>query len=184
MAPGDHSVADSAGFTLIELLVAITIALVVTAAAATVLVAALNKQPRIAERAARIQQGRAMVESITRELRQGESVLTATASNLELLAYVPGSACGAGSEVCRVSYSCDAWSCSRTERAADGSGTDPAREVVSGISGPNVFSYAGTVGDPSYVAVELVFPQADGQEAVTLADGAALRNHTDLTEGG
>ena len=36
--------------------------------------------------------------------------------------------------------------------------------------------------EPTYVAVRLVFPQESGEEAITLEDGAALRNYYDDIE--
>jgi len=49
--------------------------------------------------------------------------------------------------------------------------------VVSGLSSSNVFAYtAPTSTAPAYVGVTLAFPAKDGSDAITLADGAALRN--------
>lgn len=177
--------AGESGFTLPELLVALTIGLLVAAGAATMLMVAVKAQPRTSERAAQIQQGRVMLETLTRELRQGETVSNASASGLQILTYVHTSACGSGTaggeaRMCLVIYSCADGSCVRTERDPDGSGTAPPRTVVAGISDPAVFSYQGGA-DATYVGVRLVFPQDDGEEAVTLSDGAALRNFFDST---
>jgi hypothetical protein len=151
-----------------------------------VLITVVRSQPAISERAGQIQQGRTMVETIGRELRQGESLLAASASGLTLLTYVPTTACGGGTtgaaRLCRVTYTCGAQSCTRTERNPDGTGTAPARQVVRGISGPAVFTYQPTASvDAQFVGIQLVFPQEDGQEAVTVSDGVALRNHADAT---
>jgi hypothetical protein len=144
----------------------------------------VTSQPRTTERAGQIQQGRVMLESLTRELRQGESIVTATSSQLELLTYVSVGTCGAGgpgsAQLCRVTYTCGSSTCSRTETGPSG-GASSTREVVSGITGPNVFSAQGDPLDPTYVGVRLVFPQDSGEEAITIDDGAALRNHAGVT---
>ena len=137
----------------------------------------MRSQPAVSERAGRVQQGRTMLEVLSRELRQGESVLTPTTSGLSVVTYVNSAACGGAyatnSILCRVTYTCGSTSCTRTERNPDGSGTGSAETIVRGITGPNVFSYQGTPGDPSYVGIRLVFPADDGSEAITLDDGAA-----------
>jgi type II secretory pathway pseudopilin PulG len=172
---------DQRGFTIAELLVATLIALSVAVAGMTLVVTMVRSQPGMSERAGLVQQGRTMLESLSRELRQGESVLSPTSSGLSVLTYVNSATCGGAHSttaiLCRVTYACNSTSCTRAERNPDGSGTAPARQVVRGITGPNVFSYQGTSGDPSYVGIRLVFPAEDGSEAITLDDGAALRNY-------
>jgi prepilin-type N-terminal cleavage/methylation domain-containing protein len=169
------------GFTLPELLIAAMIALILAGAAMTLIVMMMRSQPPVSERAGQVQQGRTMLEALSRELRQGESVLTPTASGFSVLTYVNSATCGGASAssaiLCRVTYACGSTSCTRTEGNPDGTGSAPSETVVRGITGPNVFSYQGTTGDPSYVGLRLVFPGEDGSEAVTLDDGAALRNH-------
>lgn len=196
MSPWGHrfagGVGGEAGFTLIELLVAITIALVVTAAAATVLILAVRDQPRIADRSAQIQQGRTMVERISRELRQGDGIEDASSSGLRVHTYVSDAECGGSSSAmvpCWITYSCASTSCTRTP---DGSAVQET--VVSSVSDPEVFCYvpwdgsaaceAPSAVDPSYVAIRLEFPREDGAEAVTVADGVVLRNHHEVTGGG
>jgi prepilin-type N-terminal cleavage/methylation domain-containing protein len=176
---------SESGFTLPELLIALMIGLLIAAGAATMLMVAVKAQPRTSERAAQIQQGRVMLENLTRELRQGETVSNASPSGLQILTYVHTSGCGSGTpggdaRMCLVTYACSDDSCVRTERDPGGGGSAPARTVVTGIADPAVFSYEGG-SDTTYVGVRLVFPQADGEEAVTLSDGAALRNYFDST---
>jgi len=179
---------DERGYTLTELLVGVTIALVIAAAGSMIVVMAVQSQPRTTERAGQIQQGRVMLETVTRELRQGESILTASGNQLDMLTLVPVSTCGESAvgtaRLCRVTYTCGSSSCTRTESAADSAPGGPidTLTVVSGITGPNVFAPQGVDPlDPTYVGVQLVFPQDDGTEAVTLDDGAALRNHFDAS---
>lgn len=177
---------DEVGHTLPELLVAAVLSLLIAAAGSMLVVVAVKTQPQTSERAGQIQQGRTMLENVTRELRQAKSVTAASSSQVELLTYVPAAACGVAgtgsAQLCRVTYSCNASSCSRTERPPNA--TTPSRTTtsVSGITGPGVFSAEGTDPlSPAYVGVRLVFPQASGEEAVTLDDGAALRNFVATT---
>src|SRR4029078_5120338 len=88
--------------------------------------------------------------------------------------------CGGGASStsisCRVTYSCSGATCTRTEAKPDGTSPGPAVQVVSGLSSSNVFAYtAPTSTAPAYVGVTLAFPAKDGSDAITLADGAALR---------
>ena len=174
-------VADERGVTLIELLVGSAISLIVAGVAMTMLNASVSRQPEISERAAQIQQGRVLIERITRELRQGETVSSATSSGLEIVTYVDSATCGGGSSptaiVCEVLYSCGSTSCTRTEREPNATSGGSTETVVSGILGPNVFSYQPSGSDPTYVGVELRYPDDDGEEAVILSDGVALRNY-------
>src|SRR5919112_154934 len=150
------------GYSLPEILVGLMIGVLVVATAGTMVITLVRSQPAISGRAAQIQQGRTMVETVGRELRQGESIVAASSSALTLLPYVHTGGCGAGpsattARLCRVSYSCGVQSCARTERNPDGTGSAPARQVVRGISGPNVFSYQPAPGtSASFVGIELV----------------------------
>ena len=184
MNPGADRFTAESGYSLPELLVAIAIALIVAAGGAMLVTIAVQSQPRAGDRAADVQQGRTMIDAISREVRQGQTVFNPTPSGFEVLGYVGRESCGGGpgaaSILCRVSYSCGSTSCTRTERNPDGSGTAGPRVVVEGISGPNVFTYQGPATDPTYVGINLVFPDEAGEEAVTLADGVELRNHVEL----
>ena len=184
MASGTGRLSSESGYSLPELLVAIAVGLIVAAGGATLLIISVQSQPRSGDRAADVQQGRTMIDAISREVRQGQTVFNPTPSGFEVLAYVSRESCGGGpgaaSILCRVRYSCGSTSCTRTERNPDGSGTASPRIVVEGISGPNVFTYQGPATDPTYVGIDLVFPDGGGEEAVTLADGVELRNHVEL----
>jgi len=50
--------------------------------------------------------------------------------------------------------------------------------AVSGLSSNDVFSYSPDATDPTYVGITLVFPAENGEEAITLTDGVALRNQS------
>lgn len=169
------------GFTLIELLVAMTFGLVVLGGAVVVFLGAVRSEPRTASKVTAIQQGRVALERITREVRQGQDVPTATAEELSLVTYVKQSSCGgaaAGSSIaCRVTYTCTAGACSRVVAEPDGSSPGTSVQVVSGLTTTNVFSYSPSEpeADPTYVGVELSFTTREGGPVV-IADGAALRN--------
>jgi prepilin-type N-terminal cleavage/methylation domain-containing protein len=178
---GQAIITGTDGFTLPELLVALLLGLVVIGAGVTVVTASLNNQPRLTSRTDRIQEARTTMERITRELRQGSSVTAATSSQLTLLTYVHRSSCGGGvarsSIVCRVTYTCTAGTCTRTEAQPNGSSPGPAVQVVSGLSNGIVFVYTPPASSaPAYVTVTLSFPAQGGDDAITLGDGAALRN--------
>lgn len=173
---------EEAGFTLPELTIATVIGLLVTGAALMLVIVAQQSSPQVIERSAELQRGRVMIERIVREIRQGESVALATASGFEMLTQVNSEPCGGPPApkvtLCLVNYSCGSTACTRTERNPDGSGVASSEQVVSGITGPAVFEYDPSTGvDPYFVAVNLVFPNAEGAESVTLRDGASLRNH-------
>ena len=104
--------AEERGFTLPELLLATVLGLLVIGAAVTAFTSAIQSQPRINSQAAAIQQARTMMERITRELRQGSSVPSASASQLSIVTYVHSATCGGAASTssisCRVTYSCSA----------------------------------------------------------------------------
>lgn len=171
---------DERGFTFPELMVAITMALILAAAGMAILSVATRAQPRTSERASDLQLGRALIETLTRDLRQGQGIAAPVPSGLQVLTYVEGASCsgsGSGTSFCRVTYSCSSTACTRSISNPDGSGATTPKQVATGITGPNVFTYAPTSVDPNYVTVTLVYPADDGSESVTLSDGAGLRNH-------
>jgi type II secretory pathway component PulJ len=172
--------AGDGGHTLVELLVATTAFLVLLGAGMAVLPMVLRDEPRISERAAHIQEGRALVERLTRELRQGSGVESETSSGVVFLTYVRRTQCG-GNTVsekaiqCRVTYSCAGGACTRTERNPDGSGSSAPVQMVDGLQSV-VFTYLPSPAAPESVTVRLAFPAQGGDDAITLEDGANLRN--------
>ena len=172
---------DSRGFTLPELLIATVIGLVVIGGAVTAMTAGVSSQPRLNSQAASVQQARTSMERITRELRQGSSVPTATASQLSIVTYVKRATCGGAaantSIACRVTYTCSSGGCSRTEAKPDGTAPGPAVQVLTGLSSNSVFSYtAPTSTAPASVGVTLAFAAQGANQGITLSDAAALRN--------
>jgi prepilin-type N-terminal cleavage/methylation domain-containing protein len=168
------------GFTLPELLIASVIGLVVIGAGVMMFTAAVQSQPKASARLAKVRTARTVSEQIVRELRQG-STATATSSQLSILTYVHRSVCGGGaagsaSIQCQVTYTCTAGACSRIEAQPSGASPGAARQVVTGLSNSNVFSYTTSSGGLSWVGITMRFPGQAGDDAITIEDGAALRN--------
>jgi prepilin-type N-terminal cleavage/methylation domain-containing protein len=171
------------GFTLIEMMVAIALLMAVLAIAMPVLIQALKTEPKISSRAAKIGEARALADRVTRELRQGGVVYTAGASSISFRTYVRRTTCG-GTVVspsnvsatrCRVTYSCSGGVCTRIEQTEAGTGGTPVR-MVEGLLSNSVFSYYPSTTKPSYVTVRFALPADNGEDAITVEDGAGLRN--------
>jgi type II secretory pathway pseudopilin PulG len=179
------------GFTLVELVIATALGLFVLGAAVSVFTAGITSQPRIDQRAAQIQQARTMSERITRELRQGSNASSADPAQLMILTYVQQStycnqAATPGSSIarCRVFYQCTpngaTSACSRTEcppaLLTVGTGCGPWTTVVSGLMTNQVFTFSPRTPGQAYVGIRLPFPATNGEDAITIQDGVALRN--------
>jgi prepilin-type N-terminal cleavage/methylation domain-containing protein len=180
------------GFTLAELLIAMVLGIIVLTTAVFVFTAGIHVQPRIQKRSMEIQQARTMSERMTRELRQGSNAsVSAAGSQLMILTYVPLSTyCSTpattGSSVarCRIFYSCQSAgstsSCTRIQCPpavlAVGTGCSSPTTVVSGLSTNQVFTFSPQVPGQAYVGVRLEYPAENGDDAITIQDGVALRN--------
>ena len=173
------------GFTLPELLLAAALLIGLMGVMAAMITVVARTQPRIAERSGQIQSGRVMIEQLTRELREGSQLSgTQTASTLSFLTFVRRQVCG-GTALptsaatpaieCRVSYTCTAGACTRVEALPSGNQPGPPVRIVEGLNSSEVFGYSAPT-NPGHVTVNLEFPAQEGDEAVTLSDGAALRN--------
>ena len=185
-----ESVGDEAGFTLVEALMAMIVGLMVVGVGVTVLTTAGRSQPAQAKRGTAIQQSRNTMERLTREIRQGSTVYSSTASQLSLLTYVHSPTCGStavGPSIqCKVTYTCTSGTCRRVEAPPPGSAGSAGSPVVvaSGLSASDIFRYGtscsatSTAGLPGYVCVTLTYPAGNGDDALTLQDGAAPINPT------
>lgn len=171
---------DEAGFTLIELLVATAMALVLVGGAVSVFTSGINNQPRVSDKSARIAEGRVLMERVSREVRQGYGFGVTTSSQLAIQTYVNENPCGGDASTtkrrCLVLYSCLQGTCTRTVREANGTGTALPETLVTGLSSNDVFSYLPGPGTPEYIGLRLIFPATEGEDAITLEDGVALRN--------
>ena len=176
-----HSLADEEGLTLIELLLVTVLGTVIFIAGTNILIASVRGESQASDRAAAVQEARVMIEGVTREVREGYGVEVADSNSLTLLTYVRKASCGGApaseSIACRVTYECQAGTCTRGESDPEGSGPGTPVEVVRGVASDAVFSYSPSASDPNYVGVELVMPaELEGEDAITLEDGVALRN--------
>jgi Tfp pilus assembly protein PilW len=175
---------DERGLSLVELLMSSLVLVIVLGVGLAFVPLAVRNEPRISDRAAQIQQGRVLMERLSRELRQGYVVQSATPSQLVFVTYARRTACGSFGEPastdpairCRVTYSCSGGTCTRTEADTDGSPSGSPALLVEGLSGSDVFSYLPSATDVQFVSIKLVFPASATDDAVTLQDGAGLRN--------
>jgi hypothetical protein len=157
----------------------------------TALTSILRAEPSISGRAHSIQKARTSVERMMRELRVAYKVEQAGSNQLTVLTFSRNSVCGdpgAGllpstspAKQCRVTYSCADSAgtvvCNRSEGPLLGTG-GTTREFVRGISSRDVFTYVPNASSPDHVDIRLVFPAQIGDDAITLDDGADLRNVT------
>jgi prepilin-type N-terminal cleavage/methylation domain-containing protein len=168
------------GFTLPEVLMALVIGLLVVGVGTTVFSAALRSQPGLNTRSNAISQARFAMERLTRELRQGATVYASSANQLAFITYVNSATCGGAKSStaiqCRVTYTCTTMGCSRVEAKPDGTAPGPAVTVVTGLQNPNVFSYSPNSTSPTYIGATFSFAGQNGDDAITVSDGAALRN--------
>lgn len=172
---------EERGLTLIELLIASSIGLMVVGAALAMFMGGVRSEPKTAAKVAAIQEARVTLDRITRELRQGLSVASASPDELEVVTYVKATSCNGSpastSIPCKVTYSCGGDACTRTVAEADGSVQGTPTQVVDGLVSPNVFEVeaAEPDADPSYVGIDFVLLSGD-DDPVSLGDGVALRN--------
>jgi prepilin-type N-terminal cleavage/methylation domain-containing protein len=173
------------GFTLIEMLVAMTLGVVVMGGVLILLIGAMRSQPKLEKQATNIATARFALERMTREIRNGIVVDKYTSSSISFQTYVRHTTCGgstmSASSVsatkCEVTYTCSSSSCTRIE-AAPGVYTGTATTVFSGINNAsNVFNWSPS-SSPTYIGVTLKIPDPEGSGALTVSDGASLRNAT------
>lgn len=176
---------DESGFTLIELLIASAMGVILLGVAGTLVISAVGDQPKLSERAANISTARWVLERLTREIRNGVVVDKATASSVSFKTYERHTTCGATtalassspSIVCEVTYTCSTTSCTRLE-ANSGVYTGTPTTIFSGINSSSVFTYSPSAAAATYIGVTLRMPNPTGSGALTVSDGASLRNAT------
>jgi hypothetical protein len=164
---------------MMELLTTAALTVMLVGTIGIILVVSARQQPRISDRAASIQQGRVLVEQFTRELREGFAVqATPTASTITFRTYVRRTSCGSSTTLsasqpaiaCNVTYSCTSGTCTRTEQGGQ------SVTMATGLANSNVFSYLPSATSPDHVGVTLVYPAEGAEDAITITDGADLRN--------
>jgi len=176
------------GLTLIEMLVAASMSVILVGAASMMLISAVRTQPNISERSQDITTARWALERMTREIRNGIGIDTATASTVSFEAWVRRASCGSGEALapeerairCQVTYTCTATACSRLE-AAPGVESGTPTQLFAGIGDAEVFTYEPNE-DPTFVGVTLRFPDPDGSGTTTIGDGASLRGGAPLAQ--
>lgn len=176
---------SEAGFTLVELLVASAMGVVVMSGVATLVISAVRDQPRITKQADNVTTARFVLDRMTHEIRNGIVVKKATASEVSFEGYVRHATCGGTGVLasttpaikCQITYACSTTSCSRTETVPGGTeGT--AQTMITGINSSSVFTYAPNEKEATYVKATLRIPNPSGTGALTVSDGASLRNAT------
>lgn len=190
---------DEVGMTLIEMLVALVMGLVVVGGATTLMISAVRKQPEQQQQAQSISTARYELERMTREIRNGTSVTSATASSVSFVARVRRTACGGGvptnpatpSIQCQIVYSCTATSCTRTERDVGKTTGGTATTIATGIDSAEVFCFVPSANadptecgsaksgtSPTYIGITLRVPNPSERSDMTISDGASLRGAT------
>lgn len=172
-----------AGLTLVELLVAASMSVILVGAAGSMLISAVQQQPELSKRSQNISTARYVLERMTREIRNGIAVYEHSGSQVSFLASVRRTACGAGVEEeagkpairCRITYICTTTACSRRETSLEQPDTGPTTTIVSGLASSQVFNYAPTFEEPTYIGATLTIPNPEGPGRLTISDGASLR---------
>jgi Tfp pilus assembly protein PilW len=173
-----------AGLTLVELLVAASMSVILVGAATAMLISAVRDQPKLSKKNQNITTARYVLERMTRELRNGSTVYTATGSEVSFKTRVRHSSCGGAVEEepsvpaieCRVTYRCTTSECTRTETAPEVETGGTATTVVSGLDSSDVFNYEPNSEEPSYVGITLHIANPAGEGGnLTVTDGAGLR---------
>lgn len=167
------------GTTLIELIVATGVFIVVVAAVLTVLEVMVRQQPRASQHGLRVQEGRAALERMTRELRQTYSVRSASSSSVDVLTY-ERQAAGQAAVQRHIFYDCSTGDCTRQEGPVNEELDPLVQSIFTGVTNGDIFSYSPSNVDPNYVRVKLTFDvkanSTDPQGPVTVTDGVEMRN--------
>ena len=186
--PARHLVAISAhdGFTLVETLVTMVAALVVLGAAVTLLSSGQGIQARDTEWALTMQQNRAGLARMVREIRQATKVNEASAGSIKFAATIGGQKLEIKYE-CASAQSGTAYTqCVRLAaeegKALPASGLALAKDL---LNGSGVFTYSPSAAAPRAVTIKIEMPaqgslkQASSsgyKHRVVLEDAAFIRN--------
>lgn len=176
---------DEAGMTLVEMIVAMTMGVVVMGGVLILLIGAMRSQPRLEKQTNGINTARYALERMTREIRNGIRIDKNTASSVSFEAFVRHTTCGgtttlastAAAIKCEITYTCSGTSCTRIE-AAPSVYTGTATTIAKGLTETsNVFTFSPSTS-PTYIGITLKIPTPEGSGALTVSDGASLRNAT------
>jgi type II secretory pathway pseudopilin PulG len=174
-----------AGLTLVELLVASAISVILVGAACAMLISAVRQQPKLSKKSQEISTARYVLERMTREIRNGIVVYSATGSAVEFKTRVRHKTCGGSTQEnpstpaieCRVTYSCTTTACTRTETAPEVAGANGTPiPLVGNLDSGSVFNYEPSPpSTPTYVGITLHIENPEGKGELTVTDGAGLR---------
>jgi type II secretory pathway pseudopilin PulG len=181
-----------AGMTLVELLVAAAMSVILVGAACAMLISAVQQQPKLSKKSQEITTARYVLERMTREIRNGIVVYSATGSAVEFKTRVRHKTCGGGAQEsagtaaieCRVTYFCTTTACTRTETAPEvpGSSGTPV-PLVGNLDSSSVFNYEPSPpSTPTYIGITLHIENPEGKGELTVTDGAGLRIQNYLSE--
>jgi type II secretory pathway pseudopilin PulG len=180
------------GLTLVELLVASAMSVILVGAACSMLISAVREQPKLSKKSQEISTARYVLERMTREIRNGIVVYSATGSAVEFKTRVRHKTCGGSTQEnpstpaieCRVTYSCSTTACTRTETAPDVEGANGTPiPLVGNLDSSSVFNYEPSPpSTPTYVGITLHIENPEGKGELTVTDGAGLRIQNYLGE--
>jgi type II secretory pathway pseudopilin PulG len=177
---------SEAGFTLIELLVASVVAIIVLSATFALLESSTQVQARDTEWALALQEDRAGLARMVRDIRQATKVEEANAGAIFFLATI-------GGLKLKIKYECGV-SQSGTEykecvrlAAEEGKALPSSGPVVASdvLNGSEVFSYSPSTSSPTIATVKIELPakgtfkqaaSSGYQHKVVLEDAAFMRN--------
>jgi hypothetical protein len=138
----------------------------------------MKKQPDLSDRSEQVSEARIAMEKMVRELRPGYAVDSAlgTGNTVTFRTYMRHTCQGGPSStaiLCRVTYTCTPSTGICTRSTANPNGTSPtaASPLITGVTNTGVFTVQS-----SYVGITMTLPSQDGRDALTMTDGARLRN--------
>lgn len=182
-----------AGLTLIELLVAASMSVILVGAACAMLISAVHDQPNLSKKDQNITTARYVLERMTREIRNGLVVYSASDSKVSFETQVRHKECGGATTVgasepsksCRVTYNCTTTACTRTETNPEVETGGASETIVSGLDNSknsSVFNWSCDPQDPceepgeiSYLGVTLRIENPEDKGDLKISDGAGLR---------
>jgi Tfp pilus assembly protein PilV len=187
-APARLRVCESAGFTLIEVLIAGVAAVVVLGATLGLLISSLNVQTRDSEWALALQEDRAGLARMVRDIRQATTIEEEQKGAIVFLAVVGGTqwrikyTCAVAQSGTPYSYTKCVRLAAEVGKALPANGPAVAKYLV---NGSEVFSYSPG-GAPTSVTVRLEMPAKGNlkqvsssrgyEHRVVLEDAAFMRN--------
>jgi type II secretory pathway pseudopilin PulG len=180
-----HRADGESGISLIELLVAAAMSIVLVGAAGSMLISAVRDQPKLSKASQNVTTARWVLERMTREIRNGIAVDSATGAAVSFRAYVRHASCGSSTSlpatsppiVCEINYDCSSGTkCTRSETEKDVVGGGTPVTILTGIASNKVFNFSPNAEEATFIGVTLRIPAPEGAGGLlTVSDGASLR---------